>query len=1004
MLIRGKLKLNTLKLDENELATLNFNDLFTKILQCLTKSNSTFDIPNDYNRLLINIDEVAYQVACGQVENPLGSSSHGARSATINFSHEYKDKFSEQVRQIREILKQQLVETLAKKKPQLSFEQYIDSLITELSKFKGNSQSLGLTYPFSPQKNLHKQRLTVDNNTNNPLLRFHKLTIDVEKTKAFEENLQASLKNHIDITFEDNEVKKEITDIFQEMIKSPKSDFYDLKKLVDTEALSKIQKEAKVKYLEFLHDNCSGNKDIIYLKDFIRRLKLIESYINDETKSDGDYEVNYAGESFNYKDIFSTADALNKLPIISLIEGCLGETTDDKTGNIQFIFGLKIKLNNEVSTLGYESVFEYNTDLLHPDSQAHKEGLENTFKKPYFVKKVLHIAFLYFVMFASRSNPKDEKYNIDAELDYDPIDAFEKKVLPIFQGSDDAKKEELFRKIIKGFKDFNAEDKLLKLRNLLKTCIEKKSKPRTYRIKVGVKKGILETNIKTILNADTLFKKVLKQNPKEALRYIVVGDESVDNSFFCTLPVSISISSIDYFSTADTQSFSMEYEIDKVTAIPVIVCPKEKQCIDIYKTSFGKENILVFPYEYQRLRAEIFKNTQLPRTFIYQLTFSLLAYTCLNLLTENRRLFIPIIRLHLNKKDDDSPEETFMRSLFFSIAHLLNENHRSNSQGFYVKDLKYKVSNGLSSLYSVLPRKFTLSNNYTHSKIDKLAIVVVSSRESDASTKDEYKIINLIGEVIGVHRKKDNSIRVQKRTSFSDNYSSQDIHSNPIVLLDEVNKLYKEGYQHILYIAKSPYSQKLNITRVEEDKQLFFMSKTIMRRFTENNKDIKIYPIFFDKYFAVKIQNPKPDSLYIQDTLELTSLFEDPNKQSVVFFNLFNGIAVNPNAYYTGVISYATLLNMYEGILDDKDLRMGLIYDSQLKNQLLEYLTFYHFFRYEGSSTKTKSITIKLDPYQDIIGDESVAKKSVFNHMTSGVKFNSLAFLTEVRKALNIPK
>jgi hypothetical protein len=95
---------------------------------------------------------------------------------------------------------------------------------------------------------------------------------------------------------------------------------------------------------------------------------------------------------------------------------------------------------------------------------------------------------------------------------------------------------------------------------------------------------------------------------------------------------------------------------------------------------------------------------------------------------------------------------------------------------------------------------------------------------------------------------------------------------------------------------------------------------------------------------------------------------------------------------------------MYEGILDDKDLRMGLIYDSQLKNQLLEYLTFYHFFRYEGSSTKTKSITIKLDPYQDIIGDESVAKKSVFNHMTSGVKFNSLAFLTEVRKALNIPK
>ena len=154
---------------------------------------------------------------------------------------------------------------------------------------------------------------------------------------------------------------------------------------------------------------------------------------------------------------------------------------------------------------------------------------------------------------------------------------------------------------------------------------------------------------------------------------------------------------------------------------------------------------------------------------------------------------------------------------------------------------------------------------------------------------------------------------------------------------------------------------------------------------------------------CLKLHNPKPDSLYIQDTSELTSLVKDPNKQSVVFFNLFNGISVKKDNYYRGVISYATLLNIYEGILDDEDLRTGLIYEGRLKKDLLEYLTFFHFFRYEGSNTKARSITLKLDPYQDIIGDESVAKKSVFNHMTSGVNFNSLAFLTEVKKALNVP-
>lgn len=804
--------MNILRSNENELATLNFSDLFTKILQQLNKSQSLFEIPSDYNRLLINIDEVAYQVACEQVANPLGSSSHGARSATINFSHDYKDKFNEQIREIKDILKQKLAATLAEKKPQLSFKQYIDSLITDLSEFKGNSQILGLTYPFSSQEGLEKHRLTVQEDVGNPLLRFHKLTIDIEKTKIFDEDLQASLKTYIDINF-DRDDKEEVIDIFQEMIKNPKSDFYELKKLVDTEALGKIQKEAKIRYLEFLHDSSSGDKDIIYLKDFIRRLKLLENYINDENKPDGAYEVNYAGESFNYKDLFSTAEALNRLPIISLIEGCLGETTDDSNGNIQFIFGLKLKLNNEVSTLGYKSVFDYNIDLLNPDSQAHKEGLSNTFKKPYFIRKVLHIAFLYFVMFASRSNPTNENYKINSELDYDPIDVFGKKVLPILQGSDEAKKVDLFSNIIKGFKVFGVENKISKLKELLKTCIEKKSNPRTYRLKVGVKKGILEENIKIILNTDTLFKQVLQQNPKAALRYIVVGDESVDKNFFCTLPVSVSISSIDYFSTPDTQSFNMEYDLNKIKTIPVIVSPKESECESIYQNRF--KNNLVFPYEYKRLRTEIFKDAESPKAFIYRVTFSLLTYTCLKLLLEKRRLFIPIVRLHLTKKDNSSPEETFMRSLFLSIAHLLNENNRSNTQGFYVKDLKYKVFNGLSSLYSVLPRKFTLNNSSNSSQLDKLAIIVVSSRESDANRKDKYKKINLIGEVVGVQRKEDNSVRMQKIKSFSDNCTSQDIHSNPTVLLDEVNRLYMQGYRHFLYIAKSPYSQKLKMTRYD---------------------------------------------------------------------------------------------------------------------------------------------------------------------------------------------
>jgi hypothetical protein len=172
--------------------------------------------------------------------------------------------------------------------------------------------------------------------------------------------------------------------------------------------------------------------------------------------------------------------------------------------------------------------------------------------------------------------------------------------------------------------------------------------------------------------------------------------------------------------------------------------------------------------------------------------------------------------------------------------------------------------------------------------------------------------------------------------------------------------------------------------------------------------------MFFEKYYVVKIKdeitstsknNEKPTSLYIQDTLELTNLVEDrtSNKQSVIFFNLFNGLQVANDVNYHGVMSYATLLNMYDGILDDKDIRKGLIYDdnndNQLKNEILQCLTLFHFSRYEKSGT----IQLKLDPYENLIGDESVSQVALFPHIRNRGNFNSLAFLTHIKEILNKP-
>ena len=256
-----------------------------------------------------------------------------------------------------------------------------------------------------------------------------------------------------------------------------------------------------------------------------------------------------------------------------------------------------------------------------------------------------------------------------------------------------------------------------------------------------------------------------------------------------------------------------------------------------------------------------------------------------------------------------------------------------------------------------------------------------------------------MGEIICVNMK-NGEIKFQLPTTFSDNCDNQEMFTNPSVIIDKVTELYKWGYKHIVYIAKAPYTSTLHMTQTEENDGLFFMSKDVIRGLKSEYHDLKIYPMFFDKYYAVRLEDIAASSLYIQDTVQLTNLLEDPSKKSVVFFNLFNGMKVGKEEerYYRGVISYATLLNSYKGILDDEDIHKGLIFDGSLKDDILEYLTLFHFSRYQKAE---KQIHIKLDPYDNLIGDKSVGKLSLLNHFKGKGEFNSLAFLTLVRKVLN---
>lgn len=1018
---------NVLRQNDDDLIPGDYSDLLKKILE-QARSENPFKINEDSRRLIIDLDEFANQIASQSIQHPLGGGERFAKRATVHFSEGFDQQFSPLLHDIKEALKQQLTSTLA---PQ-SIENFITSLMTPLDseEFKGDGQKLGLKYDFDRiYDKLDKQKLTLEKvgTGSDSILKFHKVTISVRNTDHFQEELTKGLENYIDEEVENQRDRKELYRILDDIRENENSEFHRLIKTIDRETLGKLKKEAKINYLEYLLEHLRASRNnsdkSIYLEDLIRRLRLIEEYINDPSKSDGDYEVTYDNVTVNYRDIFSSSETLDALPIIPIIEGALGETTDQSQNERKFIFGLKLKLNNTVAAKGGDDVFEYNLDLLNPQHEKHQTEIANPHTHDTFIRKVLTRAFLYYFAFASDVNPLAEDYDINSELKYSKeliFERLEQVVIKTLKGDNQQTKEKLLANLVNRLKQLNVKEKIKHLRSLLINFIESASiLPRGDKTQhLLIKKGLIE-DIDTILNTSKFFQAVVENNPKATLQYITVEDAIANKKSICQFPVTMTFEDIRYFPSQERQEFRMKYNIKDIPVLPVLIPPKGERSRKIYQAHFNQLKLLIFPYNPERLSdshtlnkrgIKDIKELSSMGVFAYKFTLSLLFYLCFVILLEKapKNLFIPMVRLHEGDEANPSHAEKFMANLSKAVSHLLSEKYRSTSQGFRIKKEPngFKILNGLSSLYSVLPKKFDLTNFTLSPEVDRLAIIIVSSQDSDSLKRKRDRALrksNLLGEVIGINRLNNKIIQVEMLKTFSENYTTRRVYSQPPILDDIVTQLYQEGYRYFMYIAQAPYSTNLHIIRqTEEDEGLFFMSRKLIETLKGDRSDIKIYPIFFDKYYVYSfLPKSQRKSFYVQDIREIENqIFQDNAQKAVMFFNLFNGIKVqqkNDKNLYNGVLAYSTLLNVYQGILDDQDIREGLIYENSLmKDTLLNYLTFFHFSRYEAR----QNINLKLDPYEKIIGDESLGAKSIFNHIEGSAEFNYLAFLTEVKNRL----
>ena len=1028
--------MSTLEVGLDNLSTVDYRQLFEAIAHTL-KSNEKFFTVQDTS-VTLDIDKLANIVAqqfAASNKYPF-ENKDGAILATIHMATTaQKEAFSDQFeRLILQELRTAFEKALFQKKPEYnSIPAYINHLPRPVATFStprlSHTTKAGLKYELDKEHPFEKQHLHIQpkHKGTEPRLKGHKLTIQVQDIKNFDQQLIDGICSYLKTQHVNEDEIEDTRDTLRILANKEDSPFSMLRHIFIRESLARIQRSARVSYLVYLYKAMDARRitdskkqtGLKLLRILIERLRLVNEYIGRE--NDGYYAVTYQGARLNLRDLFSRSDTLNVLPIITEVGGSLGESTDYAQGSKTFVNGLKLKLNGEVQTHGGggQPVFDYYTALLEPGSKAYQQREAEASSQLHFRERVLKVALLYYFVFVNMDDPK-----------YKPADDFEREILKAFrEGSDDDKYEalrQLRRKIVP-----NASSNLNLLRSAFVEFLELPNNSTGHHLQtlvLSLKKDVLVNNVDSMLTHSIFFQDDVTTNDgKDALKYIAVEGANVSQDVLCKLPLHLTFEPLNFYETDDARErFTMSYETTGVQALPIFLAPFDNNAPDSYKDLFQQNNRIVLCY---RHHPQIASDSE--RAFVYRFTYQLLAYVFIKLLAdsitgvEKRKLFFPIVCIHVQQKAADEPykkydDEEFMHALSKTLAHLLAEDYTASSQGFHLDTLLakgsdfYKLGNALYSLYSALPRRFQLSSpSQTSSspvprrQLDKLAIVVVSSRRSDVNRKtpDTYQA-TVYGEVIGIERQSDEYVRIGTLSTFSANQPSYLMYEQPATLIAQVKACYAQGYRHFLFVAHAPYSRTLHISDKNRTEDLFFMSRTVIQAMRDVGTGIKVYPIFCDRYYVVNPQRSKKkaltaDSLYIDDLGELSYLSLDPSRRALIFLNLFSGINVNKNPVYNGVMSYSTLVNVYENDPTyDQYIWSDLLSENipqSLKGDMVDFITLLHFSRYE----KPRDLGFKLDPYTRIIGDTSVGKIAVFPHMRANVRFNMLAFLTLVRVVLN---
>ncbi len=887
-------------------------------------------------------------------------------------------------------------------------------------------------------KNGELQPVSTSKKSSIKLFRAHLCQVQMTIGQSVHDELRQAVSNHYDNLIEADDEIEDKTEAVSEINGQIKKLFDEpdnraiigLRDLLDKETSGLMRREAGIAYLEYLLANAKKQslgkpEEIAALEKIINNIRWIEEYIHhpDRTNNDCMYQVTDE-HAYDLRELLGNADAFDKLPVIGLIDGNLEERSSQNER--VFVFGIRFKANNPVTTPDRDF-----PDELKSGKSVYARHLEKTIKvlelakqfntaqgdsnqdytKLRLLGRSIRTIFLYYMVFSDHS-AKIAWWQETATLLYNRNPKALDRLLALANAMLKAEKTVTGKTIIPALV-------------ILKAVLSSKTACNQSNIKrcILLEKDLVNKDIENAADGDIFIKELQKSarqdmnTLKKVLRYVrIVKEEGVSpEKSLHSIPFLMSF--YDNFFYADRtqkRAISVLTQPQNWHFLPVLTRPQIPR-------GENRDHFLEPLTKTAGLMVQIMPDIKPDKSnrfefFVYQFTvavvFQLGISALCQKLSANRNLAIPLVRIH--RSDEANSIEAYLKSVCAAVTFLLNEKYTAGMQGIQLMNLnrsqqgsvQHRITNARSSLYAFLPKTFIAPGFASTYK--KLAIVIVTQRVADKHRHqdDNDNIVNLFGRVIMLDRVDEQHIHLTRNfLTFADNLHKNEINTHPKILIDTTHRLYDEyGVRDILYIAKAPFTSNLNLTHSQ--KELFFMSETVLQEMMQNRADLNIYPAFCGKYPAKMFGGAKLNAVYIDDVpsiQENVQMDRDSQSQIVTFLNIANGFQIKgkdaEKNFFNNVMSYATLDNLYKDRTLQSHITERMISpDAPDRKTLIDFICLLHAAAYEKVD---KEFTLKLNPYQDILEEENVNNINMLSAFASGKpEFNLFAFMTKIQRII----